>query len=92
LPYHRDTSYPWGPCASREAFALPGIIRQEDHADAIFNGISQVKTQPRTGILKKRMRDLYEYPGAIASIFFATASATVIEILQDCQCLLDDFA
>src|SRR5205823_4039647 len=71
---------------------LLAIIRQEDHADAIFSGISQVKTQPRTGILKKRMRDLYEYPDAIASIFFATASATVIEILQDCQCLLDDFA
>ena len=73
-----------------EAAALLALIRQENHADAIFAGVRQVKAQSFAGILEKSVRHLHQNAGAVAGVFLAAASAAMIEILQDHERLLDD--
>src|SRR5262245_29242580 len=67
------------------------MIWQEEHADTVFAGIRQLKTESLASILKESMRHLKQDSRTVTGIFLATASPAVIEILQNRERFIDDF-
>jgi hypothetical protein len=49
-----------------------------------------MESQSITGVLEKDVWDLEQHAGAVAGILLAAARPAVIQVLQDCQRLLDD--
>ena len=69
---------------------LRGVLRQEQHADAVLAGSGQFDPGFLGGQFKKTVRRLDENARAIAGIGFAAASAAMIEIQEHFQGLLND--
>ena len=68
--------------------AFCGILRHEQHADAVLALVRQLETGFVRRPLQKFMRHLHQDACAVAGIGLATASAAVIEVHEDLQRLL----
>ena len=72
--------------------SLIRLARQEHHADAVFAGLGKASFCMRELLLEERVRDLQQDAGAVARQRVAAAGATMLEVGEDRQALLDDVA
>src|SRR6185503_15475273 len=81
--------------ALEDLLALVQLVplgRQEHHAGAVLAGLGQLDAERLTFLLQELVRDLQRDAGAVAGQRVAAASASVLEVLEDLETLLDDVA
>src|SRR5690606_20343025 len=67
------------------------LARKEHHPHAIFSSSRQLKSQPLALFSKKIMGYLQQNPGAIAGLWIAPPTTTMLHILEHRQCVREDF-
>mmetsp|Transcript_18075 Transcript_18075/g.43199 ORF Transcript_18075/g.43199 Transcript_18075/m.43199 type:complete len:209 (+) Transcript_18075:1295-1921(+) len=66
------------------------FLRQEDHADAVLAGRRQLDALAGHFLAVVLVRDLDQDAGAVTHQFVGADRATVVQVLEDLQALLDD--
>jgi len=71
-------------------FALGGVGRHEELADAVVAGLGQVEAELAAFFLEEAMRDLHENAAAVAELGIGADGAAMVEILENAQAHRDD--